>query len=172
MAARAPLLSRGVRPASGAGRPGWRLGALGRPAWGGAGRGGGRRAGDGGGARAALFTTVAACAGRARISHFSKRGSEARRPRLSPTGPHATAAPSIALGSGVVAVDFTGTFFHPEAFDKMEGELRVSGAMGTWPDTGCPLDAWTPQCWGAPHPGCCGGVLMLPRGPLVPRGVL
>lgn len=88
MAARAPLLSRGVRPASRAGRPGWWLGALGRPAWGGAGRGGGQRAGDGGGARAALFTTIAACAGRARISHFSKRGSRRRGGRdCRPPGP-------------------------------------------------------------------------------------
>ncbi|XP_031230167.1 high mobility group protein B3 [Mastomys coucha] len=95
MAARAPLLSRRVRPASGAGRPGWRLGALGRPAWGGAGRGGGRRAGDGGGAPAALFTAVAACASRARISHFSERVSEARRPRLSPAaGPHVPPSPA------------------------------------------------------------------------------
>ncbi|XP_049979563.1 high mobility group protein B3 isoform X1 [Alexandromys fortis] len=125
MAARAPLLSRGVRPASGAGRPGWWLGALGRPAWGGAGRGGGQRAGDGGGARAALFTSIAACAGRARISHFSKRGSRRRggrdcRPPGPTSPPHAAAAPGTALGLGVVAVDFTGTFFHPEAFDKME----------------------------------------------------
>lgn len=179
MAARAPLLSRRVRPASGAGRPGWRLRALGLPAWGGAGRGGGRRAGDGGGARAALFTAVAACAGRARISHFSERGSEARRPRLSPAGPHvpppfprAAAAPGTALGPGVAAADFTDTFFHPEALDKMEGELWVSGATGTWPDTGCLLPAWTPGCGGPPHPGYRGWALIQPRGPLMPRGML
>lgn len=68
-----------------------------------------------------------------------RRGGRDCRPP-GPTPPPA-AAPGTALGSGVVSVYFTGTFFHPEAFDKMEGELRVSGAMGTWPDTGCPLDA-------------------------------
>jgi hypothetical protein len=91
MAARAPLLSR-VRPASG-GRGGPARGP------GGAGRGGGRRAcgGDGGGARAALFAAAAACAGHARISHFSERGSEARRApallsRPPPARPHVPSA--------------------------------------------------------------------------------
>lgn len=41
----------------------------------------------------------------------------------SPHPPRAAAAPGTALGPGVAALDFTGTFFHSEAFDKMEGEL-------------------------------------------------
>lgn len=77
MAARAPLLSRGMRPSPG--RRGNPAPAAPRPQRAG---GGGRRAGrvwgdgGGGGARTALFAT-SACAHCSRISHFSKPGSEA-----------------------------------------------------------------------------------------------
>lgn len=47
-------------------------------------------------------------------------------PALRPRSPAATAAPGPASPSGEAALDFRGSFFHEEAFDKMEGELWVS----------------------------------------------
>lgn len=106
-------------------------------AQGGAGRGGGRRAGGGcgGGARTALFATDA-CARCWRISHFSKSpapgkavatitAAAAGQARCLRSGA-AIAVPGLAPPSGEATVDFRGTFFHQEAFDKMEGELWVS----------------------------------------------
>lgn len=179
MAARAPLLSR-VRPASGAGRPGWRLGALGLPAWGGAGWGGGRRAGDGGGARAALFAAVAACAGRARISHFSERGSEARW-RVSPAGPHIPPTPRAPppppaprSARGWQHWISRALSFIPRLLTKWKVNYRCREQRGlgpTWAVCCRPGSQDAPVLGRAP-PGMPRRGFNAPRGPLVPKGVL
>ena len=60
--------------------------------------------------------------------HGGRHGRRCRcRPGPRPQRAAATAAPGPARPPGVAAGDFRGSFFHQEAFDKMEGELWVSG---------------------------------------------